>query len=238
MERIDKVLASQNYGSRKQVHKLIKSGAVRINGSPCTKPDAKTNPETDLIEVNGEKVLYSRFLYIMLNKPRGVVSASRDKNAKTVLDLLPAEYRRKGLFPAGRLDKDTEGLLIITDDGEFAHKMLSPSQKVYKTYYARLDGEVTQETVSRFRQGILFEDGARCLPAELSVCADKHSAYVRICEGKFHQVKKMFCACGLHVSYLKRLAVGGLQLDADLKPGESKMLTECEKQLIFIVNMH
>lgn len=238
MERIDKVLASQNYGSRKQVHKLIKSGSVQINGSFCTKIDTKINPETDLIEVDGKKVRYSRFLYIMLNKPRGVVSASRDKNAKTVLDLLPAEYKRKGIFPAGRLDKDTEGLILITDDGEFAHKMLSPSQKVYKTYYARLDGEVTQEAVSRFRQGILFEDGTQCLPARLTVCTDKHSAYVQICEGKFHQVKKMFCACGLHVSYLKRLAVGGLKLDEALRPGESKILSECEKQLIFVVNMH
>lgn len=235
MERIDKILASQNFGSRKQVHKLIKSKAVTINGDLCRDVSQKVNPQTDSIRVNGEELVFKKHLYIMMNKPAGVLSASRDKNAKTVLDLLPDNLKRKGLFPAGRLDKDTEGLLIITDDGDFAHRMLSPGKKVYKRYFARLDNPVNEDVKEKFRQGIVFSDGTQCMPAKLEICDDKRCTVVSICEGKFHQVKKMFACCNLQVEYLKRLSIGRLALDENLALGESKELSDCEKQLIFFV---
>lgn len=237
MERIDKILASQNFGSRKQVHKLIKSKAVKINGRLCLDCGEKADPEKDIIEVNGERLCFKKHLYIMMNKPSGVLSASRDKNSRTVLDLLPSDLQRNGLFPAGRLDKDTEGLLIITDDGDFAHKMLSPGKKVYKRYFARLDNPVSEEVKASFEQGIVFSDGTQCLPAKLEICPDRKSAFVNICEGKFHQVKKMFLCCGLKVEYLKRVSIGGLVLDERLLLGQSRELTQSEKQMIFLCNL-
>lgn len=234
MERIDKILASQNFGSRKQVHKLIKEKAVRLNGEICLDCGKKADPYSDVIEVNGEGLDFKRHLYIMMNKPAGVLSASRDSKAKTVLDLLPEKLRRRGLFPAGRLDRDTEGLLIITDDGEFAHEMLSPGKKVYKKYFARLDNPVGGETAEKFSKGVAFADGTLCRPATLEVCADGRSAFVSICEGKFHQVKKMFLSCGLTVEYLKRISVGGLDLDESLAPGEFRELADSEKRRIFL----
>lgn len=238
MERIDKILVSQNFGSRKQVHKIIKSKSVKINGVLCSVCSEKADPETDLIEINGAVISFKKHLYIMMNKPAGVLSASRSKNAKTVLDLLPESLRRKGLFPAGRLDKDTEGLMIITDDGDFAHKMLSPNKKVYKKYFAKLDNSVTEQVREEFEQGIVFSDGTRCMPAKLEICPDGKSAFVSICQGKFHQVKKMFLSCGLQVEYLKRVSIGGLALDEGLFPGEVRELADCEKQLIFLCNLH
>ncbi len=235
MERIDKILVSQNFGSRKQVHALIKNSCVKINGEVCRLKDYKINPENDEIVVNGEKLQYNLHVYIMMNKPSGVLSASNDKNEKTVIDLLPDELKRKGLFPAGRLDKDTEGLLIITDDGDFAHKMLSPKKKVYKLYMAVVDGEITEDTICAFEQGIVFADGTKCLPAKLEAekIDENSTGFVKICEGKFHQVKKMFLTCGLKVVYLKRLQVGGLKLDVNLHKGEARKMTELEKSLIF-----
>ena len=168
-----------------------------------------------------------------MNKPQGVLSASRDKKAKTVLDLLPVQLQKKGLFPAGRLDKDTEGLMIITDDGDFAHKMLSPNKKVYKKYFAVLDKPANEETVTAFGQGVVFEDGTECKSAKLEIC-EKNGAYVEICEGKFHQVKKMFLACGLEVQYLKRVSIGKLVLDDNLQLGSCRELSDSEKQLIFL----
>lgn len=235
MERIDKILSSQNLGSRKEVKALIKKGAVKINSRVCKSSDEKADPETDEISVWEQKLDFQRHMYIMMNKPQGVLSASNDKKAKTVIDLLPPDLKRKGLFPASRLDKDTEGLLIITDDGDFAHKMLSPKKKVYKLYMAELDGRITQETVKAFEQGIVFADGTQCLPAVLEKSDDNdYISFVKICEGKFHQVKKMFLCCGLTVKYLKRLEIGGLSLDENLKPGMSRKLTSCEIDKIFM----
>lgn len=233
MERIDKVLATHNFGSRKQVHKLIKSKCVTVNGVLCTDSAEKINIEQDIVFVNGEEVVLKKNLYIMMNKPQGVLSASRDKKAKTVLDLLPVQLQKKGLFPAGRLDKDTEGLMIITDDGDFAHKMLSPNKKVYKKYFAVLDKPANEETVTAFEQGVVFEDGTECKSAKLEIC-EKNGAYVEICEGKFHQVKKMFLACGLEVQYLKRVSIGKLVLDDNLQLGSCRELSDSEKQLIFL----
>lgn len=233
MERIDKILATLNFGSRKQVHKLLKSKCVTVNGEICTDSATKIDIQQDVIAVEGKEITLKKNIYIMMNKPQGVLSASRDKNAKTVLDLLPDELKRKGLFPAGRLDKDTEGLMIITDDGDFAHEMLSPNKKVYKKYFAKLDKPANEETVKAFKTGVTFMDGTVCQPAELEIL-ENNQIFVSICEGKFHQVKKMFLACGLEVQYLKRVSIGQLELDQNLQLGDCRELLDSEKQLIFL----
>lgn len=233
MERLDKILVSQGIGSRREVQKLIRKKSVIVDGEVITKPEFKVEPETSEIKVNGRALNFKKFIYIMMNKPAGVLSAVKDNNNKTVIDILPDELKRKGLFPAGRLDKDTEGLTLITDDGDFAHKILSPKSHVYKRYYAVLDGELNENMVSEFKNGIKLKDGTVCLPAKLEI-KSKNSAYVEICEGRFHQVKKMFLTAGLKVKYLKRLKIGGLELDSNLHIGESRELTNLEKRSIFI----
>ena len=240
MERLDKFLASQNVGSRKDVQKLIRTKSVCVNGELCTKPETKIDENTDTVTVNGQAVNYRKHIYIMMNKPSGVVSATTDNHDKTVIDILPKEYQRKGLFPAGRLDKDTEGLLIITDDGDFAHRMLSPKKHVEKTYIAKLDKPVTNETIKCFEDGIIFADGTECMPAKLEIVSDcdEMTAKVTICEGKFHQVKKMFLCCGINVVHLQRISIGNLYLDSKLPIGSCKLLTNLDKELIFIGNIH
>lgn len=241
MDRLDKILVSQNIGSRREVQKLIKDGTVCVNGVCVKLAQTKIDPKNDVVTVGGQAVSYSKYTYIMMNKPQGVLSASNDKRDKTVIDLLPEEYRRQGLFPAGRLDKDTEGLLIITNDGDFAHRMLSPKKHVEKKYIARLDGKIGEEAVKAFEKGIVFADGTQCLPAKLEVDPADESGMtgiVTICEGKFHQVKKMFACCGLKVLYLKRISIGGLQLDGKLPIGSCKLLSNLDKELIFIGNVH
>lgn len=239
LQRLDRLLSSQSGRSRSEVKALIKKGQVKINGEACLESDKKINAQQDKIEVCGKILNFKRHIYLMMNKPAGYVSATSDKNAKTVLDLVPEEYRRKGLFPAGRLDKDTEGLLILTDDGDFAHRMLSPSKKVYKLYEARLDRPLTKETADAFARGVVFRDGTSCRPARLWQKNDgnPHAACVEICEGKFHQVKKMFAACGFSVLYLERKSIGGLVLDGKLHKGECRELTENERKSIFIGNL-
>ncbi len=239
MERLDKYLASRGTGSRKEVQKLIKSGVVTVDGAVCKKTDEKIDPDTAQVTVNGQAV-GERYVYLMLNKPAGVVSATEDRRDRTVLDILPEAYRRRGLFPAGRLDKDTEGLLIITNDGDLAHRMLSPKKHVEKQYVARLDGEVTPAMIERFRQGVVFADGTACMPARLRIAegGDRTVAVVGICEGKFHQVKKMFAACGRNVVHLQRISVGNLYLDSNLPIGCCKSLTNLEVQQIFVGNIH
>lgn len=239
MDRIDKILVSQGIGSRREVQKLIKSGDVTVNGEIIRKPEFKADAENDKIIISGKEVNYSKHIYIMMNKPAGVVSASSDNYDKTVIDILPDEYKRKGLFPAGRLDKDTEGLLIITDDGDFAHRMLSPKKHVDKQYIAKLDGEITEKIIQKFEQGIIFADGTKCLPAKLEIYNnDKKTGLVTICEGKFHQVKKMFISCGLNVVHLERISIGNLYLDGNLPIGSCKLLTNLDKKLIFVGKLH
>lgn len=239
MDRIDKILVSQGIGSRREVQKRIKSGEVTVNGEIIRKPEFKANAENDKIAVLGKVLNYSEHIYIMMNKPAGVVSASNDNHDKTVIDILPDEYKRKGLFPAGRLDKDTEGLLIITDDGDFAHRMLSPKKHVDKQYIAQLDEEITEKTIQNFKQGIIFADGTKCLPAKLEIYNnDKKTGLVTICEGKFHQVKKMFISCGLNVVHLQRISIGDLYLDGNLPIGGCKLLTNLDKKLIFVGNLY
>ncbi|MGN1130904.1 MAG: 16S rRNA pseudouridine(516) synthase [Ruminococcus sp.] len=234
MDRIDKILVTQNFGSRKEVHKLIKSKAVTVDGELVTKVDMKVDPNVNVIAVSGQALDFKEHLYIMMNKPQGYVCATEDGKSKTVMELLPPEFRRKGFFPAGRLDKDTEGLLIITDDGDFAHRMLAPKKHVTKRYYVETDGEITEDTVKAFEQGIIFRDGTKCQPARLEII-DNNRGYVEICEGKFHQIKKMFNVCRLNVTFLKRISIGNLNLDSNLPIGECRELSKIEKFAIFVV---
>lgn len=233
MDRLDKILVSQGIGSRRDVQKLIRQKAVAVDGETVTKPDFKLDPEQHEIRVNGQALAFQKNIYIMMNKPKGVVCATQDNLSKTVLDIVPESLRRKGLAPAGRLDKDTVGLLILTDDGDFAHRIISPKKHVYKRYYAELDKAVTDKAVRMFENGIELSDGTVCLPARLEIVGES-SACVEICEGKFHQVKRMFTACGLSVLYLKRLSIGGLELDNTLAEGECREMTKNEKSTLFI----
>jgi 16S rRNA pseudouridine516 synthase len=233
-ERLDKILASQNFGSRKEVGAAIRGGRVSIGGKTVLKPDFKMDPESGAIAVDGNEIVFKRRLYLMMNKPAGVLSASRDTRARTVVDLLPEPYRRRGIFPAGRLDRDTEGLLILTDDGLFAHRMLSPRSHVKKWYEARLAAPVTEEDRAAFRAGIQLSDWT-CLPAELQVLEEGQSPVVcvRICEGKYHQVKRMFAARGNQVLRLRRVRIGGLSLDPELVSGKTREMSPEECRRIF-----
>ncbi len=231
-ERLDKIISTQTSYSRKDIKKLCRSGDIYVNGEVCKNSDIKVDPVNDEIVVCGEKIEFKRYVYYMMNKPKGVLSASNDKNAPTVIDLLPAELFRKNLFPAGRLDKDTTGLLIITDDGDFAHRMLSPNKKVYKHYIATLDKELDESVKSEFENGIVLADGTVCQKAFFEKI-DKNIARVEICEGKFHQVKKMFSACSYVVEELRRVQIGSLKLDENLSQGDTRELTENEKKMIF-----
>ncbi len=239
MERLDKYLASRGVGTRKEVQKLIKSGDVTVDGSVCKTIDRKIDAENTSVLVNG-KPIGEKYIYIMMNKPAGVVSATEDKRDKTVIDILPDELKRRGLFPAGRLDKDTEGLLIITNDGDFAHRMLSPKKHVEKRYVATVDGEINEGTIKRFEQGIELSDGYICMPAKLELTAKNNNnvGIVTICEGKFHQVKRMFAACGLNIVHLQRISIGNLYLDSNLPIGDCKTLTNLEIMQVFIGNIH
>ena len=240
MERLDKFLGSRGNLSRKEAQKSIKNGEVTVNGEVCRAVDLKIDPGTDAVALRGQAVCADEHIYIMLNKPAGVVSATEDRSEKTVLDILPAELRRKGLFPAGRLDKDTEGLLIITDDGDFAHRMLSPGKHVEKRYIAQIDGEITDEMITAFENGIIFADGTECMPAKLEIIPNSGgmSGLVTICEGKYHQVKKMFSAVGHKVVHLQRISIGNLYLDSNLPIGYAKKLTKLDIDAIFVGNIH
>ena len=233
--RIDKFLVSQNICTRKEAQKLVRKGLVKIDSEIIKKPETKLDPNVNKVTVDGKDISYQVYVYIIMNKPKGYISASNDKNAETVVDLVPKEMKRKNLFPAGRLDKDTTGMLIITDDGDFAHRMLSPKKHVEKVYKATLDGEVTDEMVENFRKGISFYDGTLCLSAKLLPNkGNPHIARVIIREGKYHQVKKMFLTQGLTVKDLHREQIGMLKLPKDLAPGECRFMQEDEKRNIFL----
>ena len=212
----------------------MRSGRVSVNGRTVFRPETKADPEEDEIRLDGGVLAVRRHLYLMMNKPEGVLSASRDPNARTVVDLLPREWRRRGIFPAGRLDKDTRGLLLLTDDGDFAHRMLSPKHHVMKWYEAELAAPVTEEDAEAFRNG-LAEGGDTFLPAELSVLreGDNPLALVKISEGKYHEVKRMFLARGNRVLSLRRVRIGALALDPDLAPGAARELLPKEKEEVF-----
>ncbi len=224
--RLDKLLADTGRWSRKDAKLLLKQGRVQVDGSVEKSGDRKVDPELAAVAVDGEVLRWTEYRYLMLNKPGGVLTATEDRRQKTVLDLLPPEYR--DLFPVGRLDKDTEGLLLLTDDGALAHHLLSPRHHVDKRYLANIDGEVDAADVQAFRDGIVLGDGTVCLSAELESMG-QGQCLVTLREGKFHQVKRMLASRGKPVVGLKRLSMGPLQLDETLKPGEFRPLTAEEQ---------
>ncbi|HBA62646.1 MAG TPA: 16S rRNA pseudouridine(516) synthase [Lachnospiraceae bacterium] len=233
MIRIDKYLADMGFGTRSEIKKAIRQGLVAIDSNVVRKPEEKLDPERQKVSFAGKSVTYAALEYYMLHKPAGVVSATEDKKERTVMDLLPKE-RRKDLFPVGRLDKDTEGLLLITNDGSMAHALLSPKKHVDKTYFARVRGWVTEEDRIAFRKGIDIGDEKQTLPAELTILQAGEESEIRLTirEGRFHQVKRMFEAVGKEVVYLKRLSMGPLTLDPSLSAGNSRQLTEEEIQAL------
>ena len=231
MLRLDKYLAHSGFGSRKYVKEIIRKGNVIINEKVIKKDDYKVDEINDVVYVYGKKVNYSEFTYIMLNKPQGYISATFDKHDPIVLDLVK-EYDYLNLFPVGRLDKDSEGLLLLSNDGKLAHRLLHPSYHVYKTYFVTTDLKIKNELIDEFNNGVTIDDGYKCLPAKLEILSD-YSANVTIKEGKFHQVKRMFEAYGLTVCSLKRITFKNLILDESLKSGEYRLLSEEEiKELI------
>ncbi|MDR7870816.1 MAG: pseudouridine synthase [Tissierellaceae bacterium] len=234
LERLDKVLSNMGYGSRKDVKSFIKKGFVKINGNIVTDNTIKLDPYKDTIHFKDEVVNYREFIYLMMNKLDGLVSSTDDPLTKTVIDLLSPEYLIYEPFPAGRLDKDTEGLLLITNDGQLAHQLLSPKKGVNKVYYVEVDGYVDESYKEQFKSGIILDDGYKTLPADLEIIKSDVISKVNLTiqEGKYHQVKRMFESISMKVTYLKRISMGPLNLDSELEPGEYRELTEDEINLL------
>ena len=229
LQRLDKFISNQLNISRNDTRKLIFKGEVTVDGKPVLKPDTKIDTNIRIVSLNGENINYKEYVYIMLNKPKGVISASTDKKRSTVVDLVPEHLARRGLSPVGRLDRDTTGLLIITDDGEFAHRVISPKSNLIKRYNVVLDGEVNEDVITKFENGITLHDGTRCLPAKIQVDKlHKNKVTVGIVEGKYHQIKRMFGVVGLGVNELHRCSIGNIVLDENLKLGECRELTSTE----------
>ena len=224
--RLDKYLSNMNIASRSKVKEILKGGRVRVNSKVETKGDVKIDPEADVIEFDGVRIFYEQYRYFMLYKPQGCVSATKDRLSDTVLDILKDE-NTDGLFPVGRLDKDTEGLLIITNDGKTAHELLSPAKHVDKKYLVHLDKGIDDDARAKIEAGIDIGDDKPCLPCEIEKIEDD-KVLITIREGRFHQVKRMFAAVGLTVTYLKRISMGAVALDDSLKPGEYRRLTDEE----------
>ena len=227
--RLDKFLADMGFGTRSQVRQQIAGGNVTVNGLPARRPELKVDTDKDRVLFCGTEAAYAQYEYYMLNKPAGVVSATEDKKERTVLDLLQ-ERKRKDLFPVGRLDKDTEGLLLITNNGDLAHRLLAPGRHVDKVYYAEIDGKVTREDAELSRAGVDIGDKKKTMPAFLEILssADRSEILLTIREGRFHQVKRMFHAVGKEVLFLRRIQMGPLKLDEKLRPGEYRRLTKEE----------
>lgn len=231
MERLDKIISATGKKSRREVREMVRQGRVLVDGKPAPAADMKVDPQTAVILLDGEPLGYEKFTYVMLHKPAGVLTATEDRRQETVLDLLPPELRRRALSPVGRLDKDTEGLLLLTNDGQLAHRLLSPKSHVDKVYYARVDGALEPGDIAAFAAGMTLGDGLECLPAGLEILSPTE-ALVTLREGKFHQVKRMLAARGKPVLYLKRLSMGRLRLDPALAPGAWRMLTEEERSTL------
>lgn len=233
-QRLDKAIAMQGSLSRSEVKTLIRKGAVTVNGQVVKNADFGVDFDSDTVAVQGKELSLSMHIYLMLNKPKGVVSASEDKKLPTVVDLVPKELWRKGLFPAGRLDKDTTGFVLITDDGEFAHDILSPKKHISKTYHALVNGEITEEMIEGFAKGVTIGEDFT-LPASLKrIASDEQGSWgeVILKEGMYHQIKRMFGAYGLKVLELKRVQMGKLPLDPSLEEGKCRELTAEELQLV------
>ncbi len=234
MQRLDKLLAGTGKWSRREVKLLVKQGRVLADGAPAPSSEEKYDPETVMLTVDGENVFWRKHTWVMLNKPDGYLSATEDGKGKTVLDLLPPDLQKLELFPVGRLDKDTEGLLLLTDDGQTAHRLLSPKYHVDKVYYARVDGCLEEVDCRAFEMGMTIGDGLVCRPAGLKILTTgaQSECLVTLREGKFHQVKRMLAARGKPVIYLKRVAMGKLTLDEKLRIGEFRLLTENELNML------
>lgn len=231
VQRLDKLIASTGKFSRREVKNLVRQGLVLVNGQLARSPEEKVDGDTAEVVVNGETLTYRKFTWVMLNKPAGYLSATEDGRGATVLDLLPEELRRQNLFPVGRLDKDTEGLLLLTNEGVLAHDLLSPRRHVDKVYYTRVAGRLTEEDCQAFADGMTLDDGLQCQPAGLEILrADEtgSEAHVTLREGKFHQVKRMLAFRGKPVQYLERIQMGNLTLDPSLARGAYRFLTDEE----------
>ena len=232
MERLDKILAGTGRWSRKEVRELAKLGRVAVNGQVVRRPDDKFDRTAIEVRVDGEPVSPEPYYYLVLHKPGGLLSVTEDPRQPTVMSLLPPHLCRVGLFPVGRLDKDTEGLLLLTNNGPLGHRLLAPGRHVDKVYLAQVEGRLDQSDAAAFRAGMTLEDGLQCLPAELEVLEDPSAGLVTLREGKYHQVKRMLAARGKPVRFLKRLSMGPLTLDPALEPGEWRSLTVEERSAL------
>ena len=232
--RVDKLLSNVGVASRAELKKYCKQGLISVNGKVINNPGVQVDSENDEVTFNGEKIVYREFVYIMLNKPDGYISATFDKHDPIVLDLIDSSYLVFEPFPVGRLDKDTEGLLVLTNDGQLAHRVLSPKKHVPKTYYAKIQGKVTEDDIFAFKKGVVLDDGYETMPSQLKILKSDEMSEIELTihEGKFHQVKRMFESVGKKVVYLKRLSMGKLKLDESLELGYYRELTEEEVKLI------
>ena len=240
MIRLDRFLSNMGQGTRKDVRKLIAAGAACVNGAVVTDSAKQIDENKDAVLVRGVRVEYRPFVYLMMNKPAGILSATEDaRGAATAVDLLNESHAHYRVAPAGRLDKDSEGFLLLTNDGDYIHRVTSPAKHVYKKYYVELDREAEPADIEAFRRGIVLEDGTVCCPAllEIKSGSESPSAYVTICEGKYHQVKRMFAARKNHVQYLKRIQIGSVCLDETLHPGEYREMSDQEKENILHGNI-
>lgn len=233
--RLDKYLSDLGIAGRKELKQIIRSGRVRIDGRSTVLPEMKIDCEKNTVSLDGRVLKYSKYHYYMMDKPCGILTATEDGRQKTVLDLVTDEMRRMELFPVGRLDKDTSGLLLLTDDGDFAHRVISPKSSVEKLYYAKVDGIPDKEDVKAFEDGIVLKDGTHCLPAKLRPNGDD-TCYVTVMEGKYHQVRRMLASRGKTVLELRRLSIGGLKIDVKLDSGGFRELEQWETDCIFMSN--
>lgn len=233
--RIDRYLSNMGLGSRSEIKRAISKKRVLLNGDPVKRSDERMHPGIDCVTWDGDEVLYEPLIYVMLNKPQGVITATKDGAHETVIDVLGDTYGSRTLSPVGRLDKDTEGFLILTDDGKFNHRIMSPKKHVNKKYFAEIQGLVTKATVSKFKNGLTIDGDEKCMPSVLEIIEVKDEmsqVYVTLQEGKYHQVKRMFEAVDMEVVYLKRVKIGGLDLDESLDLGEHRLMTEEEIESI------
>jgi len=229
--RIDKYLSNTGIGSRKEVKEYIKNGLILVNDKLVSKATLQVDENRDVIKFRNKELIFKKYIYIMMNKPQDVISATKDYN-KTVIDLLDEEYQNKDIFPAGRLDKDTEGLVLLTNDGKLAHNLLSPKRKVQKKYYAKVDAKLEASDIEKFKNGIFLEEEQyMTMPGKLEIISD-YECYVYIMEGKYHQVKRMLKDCGKEVVYLKRLSIGDLVLDESLELGQYRELNKQEMEIL------
>ena len=233
MERLDKIVASMTGGSRKDARGMVLRGRVSVNGKVSGNIAQKVDPKTDDISVDGQSLTYKKYVYIMINKPKGILSASNDKSRETVVDLVKPDFPRDGLFPVGRLDKDTTGLLIITDDGDFGHKVISPKSLIEKEYLVTLDKPITAEDIKVLEAGVTLADGTVCRPAKVRQTERENVVSMAITEGKYHEIKRMLGVVGIGVNELERIRIGSLCKDDKLDVGQYRELTEEDLSLVW-----